>query len=231
VANFTRTFVVAPWGGTISDFANMARATSRLVSEALGADPTLTITVKRPGREDTYDSAETFESGLTSNLKAIERISVNAYPAESPPKVRAYVALGIGRGWPPRGASMTVEGSAEVSVSGVASGLERELAKGHRRAGWVRTMLWAPGWFGGIAIVALLTNVAVARSVSDILLLAGLIVGSLALAFNKWVVPSVELRAVGEVTRLERLISKPTIKLLGLVLTATVAAVVGKLFG
>jgi hypothetical protein len=231
MAKFTRTHRVTPWGGTTQDVERVARDAQRLVTEATGEDLHFSMSVKRPGREDSYDSPEEFEQDAGGDLRSIEQIYVSVNPVGFPEKVSVVVIFFRGRA----GAWMRAEGSSEVSVSGAAQALQALLDDGQRRA---RRLTWI-----GLALItcgAIVLGFADVRlleqgkhgphPLNDILTAVGLsldVLGLLALAVRWLAVPSMELRRIGELTRLQRLVGRPSRWLLGVVLVAAVTAAIG----
>jgi hypothetical protein len=231
MAKFTRTHRVRPWGGTTEDVARVAREAQRLVSDATGEELTLSLNVTRPGRQDQYDSPDEFKEDVGGDLRSIQTIYTRVSPAGYPEKVSVVVIFYKGRA----GAWLSVEGTSEVSVRGVALALQTVLEEGRRRARWVLPIAWALlvcSWLpGGLAIA----GVGEGRehgphTVNQVLAITGLVLAVLGLlALGVWwlAVPGMELKRVGEPTRLQMLLGRPLKWLLGVLALATITAVIG----
>jgi hypothetical protein len=86
MAFYTRTHEITPWGGTVADLVSLAAETRRLVAKAFDEDQSnvgLTIAVYRPGRADTYEDLEEFESDLTGDIRSIKTIEIVTHILQS----------------------------------------------------------------------------------------------------------------------------------------------------
>jgi hypothetical protein len=227
VPKFTRTHRVTPWGGTTEDVGRVVREAQRLVSDATDEELKLSLSVTRPGRVDEYDSPDEFED-VGGDLRSIKMIYTRVSPTGFLEKVSAVVIFYKGRA----GAWLSVEGSSEVSVRGVALALQAVLEEGRRaRARWT---LW---WFGLVFCVGSIASNALAsattiehRKIDVTPLVIGLVLLVLGvLLLRMWFVcfPGMELRRVGEPTRLQRLFGQPVKWLLGIILLAAITAAIG----
>ncbi len=129
---FTRTHNILAWGGTTKEVGDIGRSVRRLMSEAINEEITLHMTVERPGREDEFDTPEDFERGVGGDLRSIRCIVVSGTPNEHsyPWKVNAYITFNkrmVAPVW------MSIDGTAEVIVHGIAQALEKQLDEGRRR--------------------------------------------------------------------------------------------------
>jgi hypothetical protein len=145
VATFSERETHLPWSGTIEDVMRLARMTDRLIAEEAREDdegnratPYFTATMQRPRREDRFGSPDELErDGLNADLDEVDELYLNASTGGLEPRVRAYVSFGK------RGVFLSVEGSSQVAVHGVASTLRRETSRRRRRAGWLYMAPWA----------------------------------------------------------------------------------------
>jgi hypothetical protein len=214
----------------------VARRAIALVSEALGEEPRATVSVKRPEREDQYDTPDEFEEGVSGDdLKSFETIFINVRPREAwqvEEKISVVVIFFNGR----PAAWMEAKGSSEVSVRGVALALQAVLDEGRReraRLVWGASLTLAS--CGAAAAALAIAGVGEQGKhgpdeLNDVLAIVGLAMDLLGLlGLGTWFLafPAMELRRVGEPTRLQKLLGQPLRWLLSIVVLAAITAAIG----
>ncbi len=203
------------------------------MSETLGEEPHTSVTVKRPERQDQYDTPEEFEEGVVGggDLKSFETIYINVRPRDLYEDARVTVVIILFNG---RAAAwMQAEGSSEVIVRGVALALQAVLEEGRRtHARWVFRIAMVVLWCG-VAVSVVFDVGALEHGKhahNGVLAIVGLsldVLGLLLFAMWFFAFPAMELRRVGEPTRMQRLLGQPFKWLLGIIVLAGITAVIG----